>query len=256
MKLNFKKLGNGSQNLVVLHGFLGTLDNWITLGRRWAEDFSVYLVDLRNHGFSPHSEEFNYPAMAGDVLDLLREEGIKSPIILGHSMGGKVAMYLALQHPEMLEALVVVDIAPRGISTSHDALVDALCRLDLQHLSSRKEADEALARDIPSFGIRQFLLKNLDRKGDGFVWKMNLPVLREKIAEIGAEIQAEQPFQKPTIFIAGSNSDYIIPSDEADIKKKFTRARIVHVHDAGHWVHAEKPDEVYEIVKTFAELIG
>jgi esterase len=256
MNLHFKKLGEGSQNLVILHGFLGTLDNWITLGRRWSEDFTVYLVDLRNHGHSPHSEEFNYPAMAGDVLQLLEKEAIKNPILLGHSMGGKVAMYLALHHPEVLEALVVVDIAPRGISTSHDVLLDALCRLDLDRISSRKEADEALAKDISSFGIRQFLLKNLDRKGDGFVWKMNLPVLREKIGEIGAEIKADKAFGKPAIFIAGSNSDYIIPSDEGDIKKKFTRARIVHVHDAGHWVHAEQPDEVYELVNTFAALIG
>jgi len=256
MKLNFKKLGEQSQTLIILHGFLGTLDNWITLGRRWSEDFTVYLLDLRNHGYSPHSDTFNYEVMAEDVLALMEDQGIKNPMLLGHSMGGKVAMHIALHHPDKIEGLIVVDIAPRAINTSHDQLLDALCKLNLSEFKSRKEADEALAQDVAHLGIRQFLLKNLDRKGDGFVWKFNLPTLREKIGEIGAEITGPHLFKKPSVFIAGTNSDYIIPSDEADIKKKFPRARIMPVQDAGHWVHSEKPKEVFEIVSTFAELIG
>lgn len=256
MKLNFKKLGEGSQTLVVLHGFLGTLDNWITLGRRWAEDFTVYLVDLRNHGFSPHSDEFNYDVMTEDVLELFNDEKIKSPLLLGHSMGGKLAMNLALNYPARIEGLIVVDIAPRALDVRHDGIVDALCSLPIETIETRQQADDHLAKSITHPGVRQFLLKNLNRTPEGFRWKMNLPVLQREIEQIGRAIGNGKKFEKPALFIGGENSDYILQSDEADIKSKFPRAKITHVPNAGHWVHSEAPDEVYDLVKTFADLIS
>lgn len=252
MELNFKKLGSG-QPMVILHGLLGTLDNWITLGRQFSENFTVYLVDLRNHGLSPHSEEFTYDAMMEDVLELFDSEGIKKPILLGHSMGGKVAMNLALNAPESIEKLIVADIDAKAYHVQHEQILAGLNALPIDKISSRKDADDELAKYVDEFGIRQFLLKNLDRTSDGFSWKMNLQVITRDIEKVGIEIGKGQSVDLPTLFIRGANSNYIKDENWDALKEKFPKATLKTIDNAGHWLHAEQPEEFYKIVMDFVK---
>ncbi len=252
MELNFKKLGSG-QPMVILHGLLGTLDNWITLGRQFSENFTVYLVDLRNHGLSPHSEEFTYDAMMEDVLELFEAEGIEKPILLGHSMGGKVAMNLALNSPESIEKLIVADIDAKAYHVQHEQILNGLNALPIDKISSRKEADDELAKYVDEFEIRQFLLKNLDRTSAGFSWKMNLPVITRDIEKVGVEIGKGQSVDLPTLFIRGANSNYIKDENWNALKEKFPKAELKTIENAGHWLHAEQPEEFYKIVMDFVK---
>ncbi|GAC1369167.1 MAG: alpha/beta fold hydrolase [Hymenobacter sp.] len=244
--------------LVILHGLFGTLDNWQTLARRWATEagLRVVSVDLRNHGRSFHSPEHSYALMAQDVLALFDHLHLGPDItLLGHSMGGKVAMRLALDHPDRLARLIVLDIAPRFSNMGHqDAILAGLHAVDLAAIANRQEADAALARHIDNVGTRQFLLKNLYRQADNsFAWRINLPVLAAELAAIGAPTTGPVPFLKPALFIRGGNSDYITPDDKLHgIPAAFPNSQVVTVLDAGHWVHAEKPDEVFGLVRAFA----
>ncbi|MGE0634831.1 MAG: alpha/beta fold hydrolase [Bacteroidia bacterium] len=250
MKLNYKKLGEG-EPLIILHGLFGMLDNWFTLGKRFAGDFTVYLIDLRNHGQSPHSDLWNYRAMCDDVVEFIQEHQLNNVSIIGHSMGGKVGMFFAAEGEDMLNKLVVVDIAPRFYPIHHDTILDALLSIDLENLKSRNEADELLSRYISDLGTKQFLLKNLARKENDntkFEWKFNLPVIAENIHEVGAETTKGSTV--PTFFIRGEKSDYINPDDEAEIKKLYPNSEIVSIN-SGHWVHAEKPEEFYNAVIKF-----
>jgi esterase len=251
MKLHYRELGEGTP-LLILHGLFGYSDNWQTLGRKFSEHHRVFLIDQRNHGRSPHSEEFNYDLMAQDLLDLLEENGLEAPVLMGHSMGGKTAMTFALLHPDRLSKLIVVDIAPKEYPIRHDGILDALLSVDLSQVSSRDEADAQLARAIDHPGVRQFLLKNLYRKEDNsFGWRPNLPAIDRHIGEVGAAITAEKPFEKPTLFINGGKSNYIRPEDHGEIEHLFPQAKIETIPEAGHWVHAEAPDKVYELVRAF-----
>jgi esterase len=252
MKLHFRVSGSG-QALVILHGLFGSLDNWQTLAKYFSQYYQVYLVDLRNHGRSPHSPEFDYPLMAADLLAFFHEQQLGEPVILGHSMGGKVAMTFALQYPDKLSKLIVVDIAPKYYRPHHQDIFAALHAVDLSQVSSRGEVDEALARHLPDEGVRQFLAKNLYRLPDNsFAWRMNLPALEANIEEVGKAISAGAPFPKPVLFIRGANSRYIKPEeDTALIEKLFPAARIESIADAGHWVHAEKPKVLFDLVTNF-----
>ena len=244
--------------LVILHGLFGTLDNWQTLARRWATetDLRVISVDLRNHGRSFHSPEHTYALMAQDVLELFDYLQLDpDTTIMGHSMGGKVAMRFALDHPARLAKLIVVDIAPRFSDMAHqDDIVAGLQSVDFTTCTNRQEADAALAKYVPNFGTRQFLLKNLYRKEDNtFGWRINLQVLAAQLAAIGEETIGGAPFMKPALFIRGGKSDYITAEDKlTSIPTLFPNSQVATVVDAGHWLHAEKPDEVFEMVKTFA----
>jgi esterase len=244
--------------LVILHGLFGTLDNWQTLARRWAEEagLRVISVDLRNHGRSFHSPEHSYALMAQDVLALCDHLALDPAQLnlMGHSMGGKVAMCLALGYPERLAQLLVLDIAPRFSDMEHqDDIVAGLQAVDLGTIQNRQQAEAALAPHIRQLGVRQFLLKNLYRREDNsFAWRINLPVLAGNLAAIGEEIDAAQPFLKPTLFLRGGKSDYITPDDKLTcIPALFPNSQVVTVPDAGHWLHAEKPDEVFDLVKNF-----
>ncbi len=244
--------------LVILHGLFGTLDNWQTLARRWAEEagLRVISVDLRNHGRSFHSPEHSYALMAQDVLALFDHLALDPARVnlMGHSMGGKVAMCLALGYPERLAQLLVLDIAPRFSDMEHQTdIVAGLQAVDLSTIQNRQQAEAALARTIPQVGVRQFLLKNLYRREDNsFAWRINLPVLTANLAAVGEEIESAQPFLKPTLFLRGGKSDYITPDDKLTcIPALFPNSQVVTVPDAGHWLHAEKPDEVFELVKNF-----
>ena len=244
--------------LVILHGLFGTLDNWQTLARRWADEagLRVVSVDLRNHGRSFHAPDHRYAALAADVLALLDHLALDAArlTVLGHSMGGKVAMALALGHPARLARLVVLDIAPRFSSMAHqDDILAGLQAVNLPALQSRQQADAVLAHHIPQPGVRQFLLKNLYRRDDNsFAWRINLPVLAASMGAVGEAISAAQPFLKPTLFIRGGQSDYITAEDKLhDIPALFPNSQVATVPDAGHWVHAEKPAEVFALVRDF-----
>ena len=259
MLLHHQSLGPGPATLVILHGLFGTLDNWQTLARRWATELGwrVVSVDLRNHGRSFHHPTHSYAEQAADVLALVQHLALDPAhlTLLGHSMGGKVAMRLALDHPEALARLVVLDIAPGASDMHHQAPVLAgLHAVALPALASRADADAALAQHVPDAGTRQFLLKNLYRTGEAnaFAWRMNLAALAAEMPAIGAAVSAAAPFLKPALFIRGGKSDYIGPDDKLHgIPALFPNAQVVTVPDAGHWVHAEAPDAVFALVRAF-----
>jgi len=251
VQLNYKKLGEEGTPLIILHGFLGSLDNWFSLGKRFADKHQVYLLDARNHGLSPHSDEFSYDAMVEDLKEFIEQEKLENVILLGHSMGGKIVMKFALDYPSIVKKLIVVDIAPKEYPVHHDEILDALKSLEVSEIQSRKEADKALAEHISEFGIRQFLLKNLDRQKDGsFQWKMNLPVLDEKIEEVGQEISGYSTVD--ALFIRGEKSNYIREKDENDILEIFPSASFASL-PTGHWVHAEDADGFFEVVSEFLD---
>ncbi|MDN3687523.1 alpha/beta fold hydrolase [Cyclobacterium jeungdonense] len=250
MKLNFKKSGKGKPFLI-LHGLFGSADNWLGIAKNLEESYTLYLIDLRNHGDSPHSEEWNYQVMAEDLRELMDAEGLDSVYLLGHSMGGKAAMKLALMYPERVEKLIVADIAPRPYPVHHQHILEALNSVDLNKTNSRKEAEAQLAEFIDEKGIRQFLLKNLTRKEGKFAWKNNLPVITQQIENVGEAIESDKPFEKPVLFMGGANSDYIKSSDKKDIEALFPDNHIIHLKDAGHWLHAEQPDAVITTINAF-----
>lgn len=251
MKLNFRTLGTG-EPLIIMHGVFGSSDNWQTLGKVFAEKFKVLLVDLRNHGNSPHSDEFDYDVMVKDVVELMDDEGLTKAHILGHSMGGKVAMHLATQHPDKVDKLIVVDIAPKYYPPHHQQIFEGFHSVDLENLENRKDADEQMAKVISNFGVRQFILKNLDRKKDGsFGWKLNVDAIEQAVENVGEGLEEDVSFDGTTLFIAGSKSDYITDEDHDLIREHFPKALIASVKDAGHWVHAEKPKELGEMVMEF-----
>ncbi len=255
MKLHYREMGHG-QPLLILHGLFGTSDNWQTLAKRLAENYNVFLVDLRNHGRSPHNEQHDYDAMAADVLQLVDELQIPTPAIMGHSMGGKVAMNYALKYPTRLTKLIVVDIAPKAYPPHHDEIIDALQSVDLSTVTSRGEVDAQLAKTIHEDEVRLFLMKNLYRKEDNtFGWRMNLDAIEKNYANIAAAITADVPFKKSTLFIKGGRSRYIKPEDQyTNIEHLFTQVEIETIPEAGHWVHAEAPDKVYDLVTRFLSI--
>jgi len=254
MKLHFRELGAG-QPLIILHGLFGFLDNWQTLAKYLSQKYKVYLVDQRNHGRSPHSPDFNYNFMVQDLVELIEDQQIPEPAIMGHSMGGKTAMNFALQHPDKISKLIVVDIAPKSYPPHHQDILAALHAVDLSVVKTRAEVDEVLAQYIPEQDVRLFLAKNLYRREDNsFAWRMNFPVIEESIEEVGREITSDKPFTKPTLFIKGGNSRYIKPEKDTEpILELFPSASIETIPNAGHWVHAEAPEAFYNLVVNFLQ---
>ncbi len=248
MKLYFREYGQG-QPLIILHGLFGSSDNWLTQAKLFADSFNVYTVDQRNHGLSPHSEEFDYPSMVTDLAEFIDDHNIIKPAIIGHSMGGKTAMNFALTHPDKIEKLIVVDISPRPYDLEHYTILEGLNAISIDTLSSRNEADEILARYVADSDVRQFLLKNLQRKSTGgFSWKINLPVLTQKLSNIGLDLQVKGTFTKPTLFVRGARSNYVQDADWDRITTIFPEATL-ETMDTGHWVQAEKPIEFVELTR-------
>jgi len=250
MKLNFKKIGNGNP-LLILHGLFGSLENWGSLGKKFAENNLVYLIDLRNHGRSPHSEEMSYDLMADDLLELIQDENINSPIILGHSMGGKAALLFAEKYPKYLNKLIVADIGMKAYPMHHDEILKGLNSVKLQEISSRNQAQQSIQVHINNIGIQQFLLKNLYwiEKGK-LAWRMNLKEIEKNIEEILVKINIHKnPIN--TLFIRGEMSNYILEEDFEDILKSFPNAEIKTIPKVGHWLHAENPIDFYKIVREF-----
>lgn len=249
--LSYKEMGEGKP-LVILHGLFGSSDNWITVGRELSKNYRVYLVDMRNHGDSPHSDTHSYESMAEDLLSFLDEKNLERPLIIGHSMGGKAAMNFAVNHPDRFEKLVIVDIAPKAYPVHHRAILDGLMGIELDTLESRKEADQKLAKSIPEKPVRQFLLKNLMRDKEGrYNWKLNLKALDANLETIGAGMEEHYTTDKPVLFIRGEKSNYIQDNDSITIVALFPNSSIETIKGAGHWVHAEKPEEFVETVTSF-----
>jgi pimeloyl-ACP methyl ester carboxylesterase len=247
MKLFSRELGEGDP-VVVLHGLFGSSDNWLTQAKLLGNHYKVYSIDLRNHGQSPHSDDFDYPAMVGDLHEFINDKALQNPVIIGHSMGGKAAMNFALAHPDKLSKLIVVDIAPKAYNLEHYTIAEGLKAIPVDKVASRNEAEEILSRHVPEPDVRQFLLKNLQRKsGGGFSWKINLPVISDKLANVGADLQFPGKFDKPTLFIRGARSRYIADSDWHRITEIFPNAELKSM-ETGHWVQAEKPQEFADAV--------
>lgn len=250
MKLNFRKNGSGPP-LVILHGLFGSLDNWFSIAKELVEHYTLYLVDQRNHGDSPHADEWNYAVMVEDLKELFDTEGLEKVFLMGHSMGGKTVMNFALKYPKMVEKLIVADIAPRYYPVHHESILEGLNSLNLSEIKSRKDADDQLAEYIPELGVRQFLLKSLTRDNTGFAWKINLPVITKNIENVGEALPEGGKFEGPTLFLAGANSNYIQQKDMADMEKFFPNYQLEFVADAGHWLHAEQPHAVVEEMRRF-----
>ena len=248
--LHFRKSGNG-QPLIILHGLFGSSDNWQTIGKKLAENFTVYLVDLRNHGHSPHSAEFSYRLMCDDLHQLIVNENLTDIILCGHSMGAKVAMMYTQQFPERISKLIVVDMGIKKYPPHHQIIFDALFAVDTEKISSRKEAEDILKNKIDDNGVLQFLLKNLYWKENGKLeWRMNVKVIHDKIDEILLAIP-DKVIKNETLFIRGEKSNYILESDWSEIKKLFPFSRLETVKGSGHWVHAEAPVEFYHLLGNF-----
>jgi esterase len=251
MHFHSRTYGSGHP-LIILHGLFGSLDNWATLARRFGEHFHVFAFDARNHGRSFHSDEISFKAMADDVKEFMNENRLDSAFLLGHSMGGKTAMLFAATFPAMVDRLVVVDIAPRAYDRKHDVILDALTAIDPSKYEDRKRVDEALAEQIPENATRQFLLKNLARNDSGrFRWKMNLPVIQSHYSEVMNGLSPTLRFEKPALFITGGKSNYVKEQDIPLIKQMFPQSVVLTIKQAGHWVHADAPVEIYEAVVRF-----
>lgn len=252
MKLHSKILGEG-QPFLILHGFLGMSDNWKTLGVKFSEaGFQLHLVDQRNHGRSFHDNEFNYEVLAEDLKQYCEAHQLKDIILLGHSMGGKTAMLFATLYPDLVSKLLVADISPRFYPIHHDAILNGLSALDFSALKSRGDADKILSQHVSEIGTRMFLLKNLYwiEKGQ-LALRINLEVLTENVSEVGEALPMHSKFEKPTLFLRGDKSEYVMPSDEVLIKQHFPLAEIKTISNAGHWLHAENPSDFYVTVINF-----
>lgn len=238
--------------LIILHGLFGCKDNWRYLAKQLARHFRVITLDQRNHGQSPHCEEFGYQAMADDLLAFLDSQNLHQVQLIGHSMGGKTAMQFASSYPHRLSRLIIEDIAPGAYSPRHQELFAALNRLPLSQLSSRSQADRLLQETVSEPAVRQFLLKNLQRQpGGGFTWQFNLPVLENCYPELIAALDISTPIKVPTLFVRGERSDYLASNLSPAIIALFPRAHMVTIEDAGHWVHAEQPTAFLQAVNTF-----
>ena len=241
---------------MILHGLFGTLDNWQTIARQLGETFKVITFDLRNHGRSPHSEEFDISLMATDVYEMLQLLHIGSAVMIGHSMGAKVVMHFALAYPALTDGLMVMDMAPRKYARGHDDIFDALENVDLT-APGRKDVEMQLSRTIHEDSTIQFLMKNLSRNedGQGFHWKMNLAVLKDRYEEITQPVISEFPYEGPVLFLRGSESRYVLDSDLVQIRGLFPYAELQTISAAGHWLHADQPKATYDAIRMFLENI-
>ncbi len=252
MTLNYKKYGEQQPTIIILHGLFGMLDNWHNIAKMLSEKFTVYSVDVRNHGGSPHSDVMTYAEMCHDIAEFCETHAIHKAHFVGHSMGGKLVMSLADLYPQLIDKLVVVDIAPKKYKPGHLELFKAMFDLPIDEINSRSEAENMLKEVIPEAGIRLFLLKNLQRNPDsGYSWKMNLKAIYSNYESIIGAITLGWPFSNETLFIKGENSNYISESDESVILEMFPNASFETIENAGHWVHAENPKDFFNCLVSF-----
>ena len=268
MKLYFRKLGRG-EPLVILHGLYGSSDNWFTFGKILSKFYEVYLIDLRNHGRSPRSDEHSYKLMIQDMAELFEQQQLEKAVVMGHSMGGKAAILFALRYPSKVSKLVVVDASPKSYENDpyiadqirlHKSIVAALSNFDVTAVQSREDADKALAKEIPNTRIRLFLLKNLKRDPKGqYFWTLNVKVIAQNLENILNDFDSDlwkgvdTPHNFPALFIKGQLSDYLLESDKSKILELFPNASIKTIPGAGHWVHAEQPELFISVLLKFLQ---
>lgn len=253
MKLFYHRLGEG-EPLIILHGLFGISDNWVGIARRLAKQYKVFLPDLRNHGRSPHSTVFNYYAMVDDILEFYEEHNIEKALLIGHSMGGKLAMNLAIEHPALVEKLMVVDISPRTYPyrQQHVSMINAMNGVDFGKLKTRGEVDAFLANRLPDEKLRLFVLKNLHRMERGRLgWRLNVPAIEANLENIFETLVIDGVYYGESLFVKGGESEYIAESDYPLIKKYFPNAVIEIIEGASHWVHSDKPDELCGLLSDF-----
>jgi esterase len=251
IELNYKEFGQG-EPVIILHGLFGMLDNWQTIARQLSEKYLVYVIDQRDHGRSPHTDSIDYQLLAEDLKNFMESHWIYKARIIGHSMGGKIAMQFAINNPDMVEKLIVIDIAPKVYKGGHEVIIDTLLSINLGKLTDRKEAENQIAKRITEAGIIQFLLKNLTRNEEtgAFEWKMNLTNIYANYEKILGAI-SDGKFEGETLFVRGAKSDYILEQDEKIIHDFFPKANIKTIENAGHWVHAEQPKALLEMILAF-----
>lgn len=254
MKLFYRHYGQG-QPIIILHGIFGISDNWVSFARQIAGHYEVFIPDQRNHGHSPHNPTFNYFALCEDLGEFIDEHNIKNPIILGHSMGGKVTMRFALENPGIPKALIIADISLRQYPRRHHHLdmIDAMLAVDLAKAANREEIEAFLKPRIKEDRVRQFAMKNLYRRerGGQFAWRLNLEAINQGMEEIIDGVKSANIFKKPALFVRGGNSDYVKYEDFDQIYRNFPDADIKTIDGAGHWIHADKPGEFFQTVKDF-----
>lgn len=250
--LHCSEYGEGAP-ILLLHGLFGSGVNFRSIARQLSARYRAVTVDLRNHGESPHAPSMDYPSMAEDVLALLDRLDFGRATLLGHSMGGKAAMLLALQHPERVEKLAVVDIAPGPSEADHLPLVDAMQNLDLDRVASRSQADRDLTESIPEAGVRRFLLQNLVSSGNRYRWRINLDAIESSMGKLldFPDIAPGTTYSGPTLFLRGEKSYYVRPEHHARIHELFPHSTIESIAGAGHWVHADQPRAFLAAVEKF-----
>ena len=267
MELFYRKYGVGPP-VIIVHGLYGSSDNWVTIAKSLSENYEVFIVDQRNHGRSPHSDDFNYYLLKEDLREFMDAQGIERAVIIGHSMGGKTSMFFAKEYPERISRLIIIDIAPKSYiipagsnleTIDHKKIITSMQNIDFSQITSREEANDELAKNISSNRIRQFLLKNLERLNDGsYSWRINIVSLERNMNHI-LEGLNERDFEKgngivgfPVLFIRGADSDYIKDEDFVNIILKiFPYAELIKIPDAGHWVHAEQPELLLKNINYF-----
>jgi esterase len=254
LDLSFSETGAGPP-MVILHGLFGSGRNWASLARQLGERRRVFTLDLRNHGDSPWADTMSYLEMAEDVAAFLARHGLEGATVLGHSMGGKTAMVLALEEGDLVGRLIVVDIAPIAYGHSHLPLIEAMQAVDLEAASRRAEVDKALEDAVPEAGLRAFLLHNLVSEGGRLRWRLNLAALGDSMADlIGYPDDLDgRRYDGPALFLAGAESDYLQPEHSARIRALFPAAEIDRIAGAGHWVHAEQPQAFLVRLRAFLE---
>ncbi len=245
--------GAGKPPLVILHGMLGSSRNWQTAGRDLAAKFHVLVPDLRNHGGSPHAPEMDYATMTADLLAWMDGQGLARATLLGHSMGGKIAMLIACRQPQRVERLIVVDIAPKDYAwPEHRLEFAAMNDLDLAQLPSRATAEKHFESRVPDWGMRKFLTTNLERAPEGgWRWQINLPAITAALPVLEQNpLTAEDRYDGPTLFITGGKSRYVKPEDAVVIVRHFPAARIETIAESGHNPHMEKREAFVRLVLT------
>jgi len=260
VKLNHRITGEGSP-LILLHGLFGSLENLGGVARKLQNEWQIHALDQRNHGSSPHTDTMDYPSMAEDVVAYMDEQGIDKACLLGHSMGGKVAMQVALQAPERVEKFIVADIAPVSYKPRHDAVLEGLKQIDLTNVRSRRDADVQMARFVEMEATRQFLLMNLERipkqeqldGGPVYRWRLNLEAIEACYANLASAPEGDVPYKGPVLFLKGADSAYIQEKHRDEILRLFPHAQLSIIEGTGHWLHAEKTDTFVSLCRRFLE---
>jgi len=254
MSLLHSRIQGSGHPFFILHGFFGMGDNWKSLANAFSSQYEVHLIDQRNHGRSFHSEDFSYEHMVEDLVHYMDHYDIPTAIMLGHSMGGKTVMLMAVEYPERVDRMIVADIAPRFYPPHHQFILDALNEVDFSRVTSRTEIDEIFKKHIPEYSIRQFLLKNVYRKErDQLAYRFNLESLEENIHEVGVELPPQSVSDVPALFMRGVNSGYVTEQDKTLIRNHFPESTVADIEGAGHWLHAENPEDFHKNVVQFLE---